>query len=184
MNKELSRYQSSLTKHVWTSSWPLTYINVMRNKDSHLKIKTKLETTLGYQLESHAETGLWVEKGKQPVLSFSFAKQKESLIKSLLNVLGRPPQASSKDQEFASRFFVYPREKYSKVQPILHWCGLSTFMLGNVCLAVVLLTSLLKRLQRQFKRSNRSHDPNHQCEEESLDSFKCAGHVTYSRTHV
>ena len=71
MNKELSRYQSSLTNmsgHNFILA--LTYINVMRNKDSHLKIKTKLETTLGYQLESHAETGLWVEKGKQPVLSF------------------------------------------------------------------------------------------------------------------
>ena len=69
-NKELSRYQSSLTNmsgHNFILA--LTYINLMR-KNSHLKIKTKLETTLGYQLEGHAETGLWVEKGKQPVLSF------------------------------------------------------------------------------------------------------------------
>ena len=180
MNKELSRYQSSLTNmsgHNFILAF--TYINVMRNKDSHLKIKTKLETTLGYQLESHAETGLWVEKGKQPVLSFPLLS-KRIPDKVTVERVRKPPQASSKTKSLRLGFLSIQEKNILKSSQFFTG-GLINFYAGQRLPHFGITYQPVERLQRQF---NVVTGAMIQCEEESLDSFKCAGHVTYSRTHV
>ena len=120
----------------------------MRNKDSHLKIKTKLETTLGYQLESHAETGLWVEKGKQPVLSFPLLS-KRIPDKVTVERVRKPPQASSKTKSLRVGFLSIQEKNILRSSQFFTG-GIINFYAGQRLPHCGITYQPVERLQRQF----------------------------------